>query len=113
MSLYAWSNLESTNVPAVKAVLGQEGIVEGIDYRGVPVVAYLCAIPNSPWSMVTRMDLAEVYAPLRERLWLTVLLLGAWASVGLSDVSGASITTASGIRRRSRCGKNSYLPNHY
>ncbi len=81
-------SLERTNVAAVKAVLGQEGIVEGIDYRGVPVVAALRAIPDSPWSMVARMDLAEVYAPLRERLWLTVLLvvallLGAAASVGL------------------------------
>jgi PAS domain S-box-containing protein len=80
--------LERTNVPAVKAALGQQGIVEGIDYRGEPVAAALCAIPDSPWSMVARMDTAEVYAPLRERLWLTVLLmgallLGAGASVGL------------------------------
>jgi PAS domain S-box-containing protein len=80
--------LERTNAPAVKAALGQQGIVEGIDYRSEPVVAALRAIPDSPWSMVARMDTAEVYAPLRERLWLTVLLmgallLGAGASVGL------------------------------
>jgi len=80
--------LTSTNVPAVKAVLGQAGIVEGIDYRGVAVVAALHAIPDSPWSMVARMDTEEVYAPIRDRLWLTVLLmvalfLGAGASVGL------------------------------
>jgi PAS domain S-box-containing protein len=80
--------LASTNVPAVKAALGQEGIIEGIDYRGVPVVAALRAIPDSPWTMVARMDLAELYAPLRERLWLTVLLMAALllsvgASVGL------------------------------
>ena len=72
----------------MKAVLGQAGIVEGIDYRGVPVVAILHAIPDSPWSMVARMDTEEVYAPIRDRLWLTVLLmvalfLGAGASVGL------------------------------
>src|ERR1019366_2409120 len=80
--------LARTNVPAVKAALGQEGIVEGTDYRGAPVVAALRAIPDSPWFMVARMDTAEVYAPLRQRLWLTVLLmaallLGAGASVGL------------------------------
>jgi PAS domain S-box-containing protein len=69
--------LESTNVPAVQAVLGQQGIVQGTDYRGAPVVAALRAIPNSPWVMVARMDTGEVYAPLRERLWLTVLLMGA------------------------------------
>jgi PAS domain S-box-containing protein len=80
--------LESTNVPAVKAALGQQGIVEGADYRGEAVVAALRAIPDSPWVMVARMDTAELYAPLRERLWLTVLLmgallLGAGACVGL------------------------------
>ena len=80
--------LTSTNVPAVKAVLGQGGIVEGTDYRGVAVVAALHAIPDSPWCMVARMDTEEVYAPMRERLWLIVLLmvalfLGAGASVGL------------------------------
>ena len=80
--------LERTDRSSVKAALGQQGIVDARDYRGVPVVAALRAIPNSPWSLVARMDLAEVYAPLRERLWLTVLLmgallLGAGASVGL------------------------------
>ena len=67
-------SLENTNVAAVKAVLGQEGVVEGVDYRGVPVLAALHAIPDSPWFMVARMDIAEVYAPLRERLRLTILL---------------------------------------
>ena len=51
-------------------------------------MAALRAIPDSPWFMVARMDTAEVYAPLRARLWMTVLfmaalLLGAGASVGM------------------------------
>ena len=80
--------LERTSSPAVKAALGQEGVIEGTDYRGVPVVAALRAIPDSPWALVACMDTAEVYAPLRERLWMTVLLmgallLGAGAGVGL------------------------------
>jgi len=62
-------------IPAVKAVLGQSGIVEGTDYRGVPVIAAIRAIPDSPWYLVARIDMAEVYAPLRERMWLTVLLV--------------------------------------
>src|ERR1035437_1257825 len=69
------SSLENTNMPAVKAALGQKGIVEGADYRGVPVLAALRAVPDSPWFLVARMDTAEVYAPLRERLWLTILLV--------------------------------------
>ncbi len=55
--------LSRTEVPAVQAVLGREGIVEGRDYRGVPVLAALRAIPDSPWFLVARMDLSEIYAP--------------------------------------------------
>jgi PAS domain S-box-containing protein len=81
-------SLENTNVPAVKAVLGQEGIVEGRDYRGAPVLAALHAIPDSPWFLVARRDTAEVFAPMRERLWqvvvmICVLLFGSGACVGL------------------------------
>jgi PAS domain S-box-containing protein len=66
----------SPDVPAVKAVLGETGIVEGLDYRGVRVIADVRPVPDTPWSLVARMDDAEVYAPLRERLWQTVALIG-------------------------------------
>jgi len=61
--------LENTEVLAVKAVLGQVGIAQGLDYRGVRVIGHLSAVPESPWYLVARMDTAEAYAPLRERLW--------------------------------------------
>ena len=80
--------LEKTNVAAVKAVLGQKGVEESADYRGAPVLAATCAAPNSPWFLVARMDTAEVFAPMRARLWqvvgmICVLLLGSAAGVGL------------------------------
>ena len=80
--------LENSDAPAVKAVLGQEGIVEGQDYRHVSVIAFVCAVPDSPWFLVSRMDRSEVYAPVRERLWLIgvvlgILLLGSGAGAGL------------------------------
>ena len=70
------------------AVLGREGIVEGRDYRGVPVIAVMRSIPDSPWFLVARIDTAEVFAPLAERLRLiiiliAVLLLGAGAGLAL------------------------------
>ena len=67
--------LEKTEIPAVMAVSGREGAVRGIDYRGHPVLAALRAIPGTPWYLVTRMDLEEIYAPLRERQGVTVLLV--------------------------------------
>lgn len=83
------SSLANTDMPAVKAALGQEGLVEGLDYRGVPVLAALRAVPDSPWFLVAHRDVAEVFAPLRTQLWqvtalIVVLLLGAGAGVGLA-----------------------------
>ena len=80
--------LDQKALPAARAALGQEGVMEGIDYRGVPVVAALRVIPDSPWSLVARMDAAEVYAPLRAQLKLVIglisaLLFGAGTGVGL------------------------------
>jgi PAS domain S-box-containing protein len=80
--------LSNADVPAVMAVLGKEGIVEGRDYRGVPVLAVLHAIPDSPWFLVARIDKAEVFAPLAARLRLiiiliAVLLLGCGAGLAL------------------------------
>ena len=69
--------LGNQDVPSVKAVLGWKGMVEGHDYRGVPVLAAVRAIPDSPWFLVARMDAAEVYRPMRETMWLMLLLVGA------------------------------------
>jgi PAS domain S-box-containing protein len=74
--------------PAVQAALGREGVIEGLDYRGVPVVAALRTIPDSPWALVARIDAAEEQRPMRARLWQTIvlvgaLLLGAAACVGM------------------------------
>lgn len=79
--------LAKTDVPAVKAALGQSGIVEGLDYSGMPVIADLRAVPDSPWRLVVKMNTSEIYAPLRERMWLLstvvgVLLIGAALSMG-------------------------------
>ena len=68
--------LTALSTPVARAALGQTGIVDGPDQRGVPVVAAIRSVPDSPWFIVTSMDLAEVYGPLRERLWPLVLLTG-------------------------------------
>jgi len=71
------SSLENIKMPAVQAALGHEGIMEGIDYRGEPVIADIRRIPDSPWFMVARMDTSEVYAPLTVMLWVVISLIGA------------------------------------
>jgi signal transduction histidine kinase len=78
--------LQEANLPAAMAVRGKEGNVEGVDYRGVPVVAIVGRIPDSPWYFFAKVDAAEIYAPLRERLrsvilFIIVLIAGAWLSL--------------------------------
>jgi PAS domain S-box-containing protein len=67
--------LSQTNVPAVMAVLGKEGIVQGLDYRGVQVLAVLKHIPDSPWFIVAKMDQAEAFADWQFHAGLILSLL--------------------------------------
>ncbi|MEI8064256.1 MAG: PAS domain-containing protein, partial [Verrucomicrobiota bacterium] len=80
------SPLSQTSLPGVQAVLGQEGVFTGRDYRDVPVMAALRTIPDSPWALVAKMDQAEVYAPVREQLRQVVILV-----VTLLFVAGSSV----------------------
>ena len=59
------------------AVTGREGIVEGRDKPGNPVVGYLRPVPGSPSFVVVRMELAEIERAGREHLWLMILLVSA------------------------------------
>ncbi|MCJ8501477.1 sensor histidine kinase [Desulfatitalea alkaliphila] len=63
--------------PAVLAAEGHRGVVQGPDYRGVPVVAAVGQVPDAPWFLVARMDRAEIEAPLRELLWVLIVLVTA------------------------------------
>jgi PAS domain S-box-containing protein len=69
--------LSRTDVPAVMGVLGRKGFVEGHDYRGVPSVAVILPIPDSPWFIVAKDDTAEVFAEWRTRAALILTLFAA------------------------------------
>jgi PAS domain S-box-containing protein len=67
--------ISETHLPAVMAAQGMTGVAEGIDYRGIPVIAALRAIPESPWFMVAKVDEEEIYASVRERFWMMVIIM--------------------------------------
>ncbi len=67
--------LTQASRPAVLAVLGVQGIVEGDDYRGVNVLAALQAIPDSPWFIVAKIDTAEAFAGANTRMILVVVVV--------------------------------------
>lgn len=64
--------LTSADLPAVRAALGQEGVFDGIDYRGVPVYAATRSIPDSSWAIVTKIDVQEMLEPVSQRIWYVV-----------------------------------------
>ena len=73
------------DLPSVMAVKGKTGIVEGIDYRGVPVLATLRKIPDSPWYLVSKIDVDEANALIKRRtqfVAIIVALLIAFSGAG-------------------------------
>lgn len=78
--------LTETSVLAVKAALGQTGIMEGRDYRNHEVIGAAQPVPGTPWFIISRIDKSEIYAPLQTRLWQTFLFIGV-----LTAASGAGL----------------------
>jgi signal transduction histidine kinase len=70
------------SMPATRAVQGFSGAMDGVDYRGHPVLAHTLQIPGSPWALVARVDKAEVYGPVRARRMATAVLIGALLLAG-------------------------------
>ncbi len=63
--------LERSTLPAARAALGIETTMEGIDYRGVPVLAVTRKVPDSPWGVVAKMDQVECYAAAKQMAKIT------------------------------------------
>jgi PAS domain S-box-containing protein len=77
--------ITGTQLPAAKGALGYEGTLEGVDYRGVPVLAAARGVPGSAWFMVAKVDSEEVFAPLRRRVRFIAIFFGL---AGLSLTAG-------------------------
>ncbi len=65
--------LADTGIAAVRAALGQEGIFEGKDYRGVNVLSVARKIPGSSWAIVAKVDLSEISEPIKTQAWWVVI----------------------------------------
>jgi PAS domain S-box-containing protein len=63
--------LNAPDLPAAMAVRGRHGVVQGVDYRGVAVLAALQRVPGTSWFLVAKEDTNEILGPIRTRGWLT------------------------------------------
>ena len=74
-------------LPAAMAVMGREGLMEGVDYRGVPVVGVLNKVAGTSWYMVNKVDKEEIYAPINQLtnwvLALTLSLIGVGGGIAV------------------------------
>ncbi len=78
--------IETSMLPAAVAARGEERIFGGVDYRGVQVLAATRSIQGSPWHIVAKVDMDEIFAPISELAWKMAFLV-----IGLIGASGASI----------------------
>ncbi|MBI5404255.1 MAG: PAS domain S-box protein [Ignavibacteriae bacterium] len=75
------------NIPSVLATTGKEGMFEGIDYRGVSVLSVIRKVPDSPWYMITKVDIEEIYAPVKEKaVIITILIFLTLVAVGIGFI---------------------------
>ncbi|MDP2110767.1 MAG: PAS domain S-box protein, partial [Thiobacillus sp.] len=65
---------------------GKGGLIEGADYRGIPVIGAARKVPDTPWFLVAKMDKEELYAPVRKTAWIVAVLTFAF-------VTGAGVVT--------------------
>ncbi|MDD5765531.1 MAG: PAS domain S-box protein, partial [Candidatus Marinimicrobia bacterium] len=64
-----------TNTPAVRAVLGQAGIFEGKDYRGIRVLSHIGTVPETNWFLIAKIDRQEIYSDLNTELRFVSVLI--------------------------------------
>lgn len=76
--------LDNDSIPAVKAVKGAKGIVEGNDYRKVPVLAFIEPIPGTDWILISKKDESEIYSDINvSSLWVAILILLVLSTAGV------------------------------
>ncbi len=66
--------VNDNNLPAAKAVNGFVGVVEGLDYRHVPVVGYVSPIPDFNWFIVAKIDKDEIQQPIKRWSIISVVV---------------------------------------
>ena len=107
--------LNQSRLPAAFGAEGKEGLIEGIDYRGVPVLAVTRRIPGSDWVLVTKVNTQEVYRPIRESGWWVIITAGlVFAGLGLGVLLLFRHEQASFYRRQYEAElKRQVLERHY
>jgi diguanylate cyclase (GGDEF)-like protein/PAS domain S-box-containing protein len=76
-------HLNGTPLPMTGALAGDSGIINSIDYRGREVLAAFAPVSNTGLGLVVKMDISEVYAPVKQHLMTALPVILAMALLGL------------------------------
>lgn len=68
-------SLSEQKLPEAMAVGGVEGTLDGIDYRGAPVLAAMRKVPGSPWYMIAKVNHSEVFTALNEQMTMIIIII--------------------------------------
>ena len=91
--------LARKEMPGVRAVLGHDAVFEGKDYNNAPVLAATKTIAGSPWSLVAKIELDEIYEPLKtQALWVTLFCALLVLATGLGIYNWWSRRTVKSLR---------------
>ncbi len=64
--------MSSPILPAAMGLRGVEGVVQGNDYRDVPVLAVSTHLPGTEWVLIVKMDEAEALSILSQHMTMAV-----------------------------------------
>jgi PAS domain S-box-containing protein len=67
--------IATQKLPAAMAIGGVTRTINGIDYRGVPVVAAMRKVPGTPWFMVAKIDREEILSVFNKQMTMVVIIL--------------------------------------
>ena len=65
---------DNSKIPSLVAAQGYKGVFESIDSRDVKVLSYSSPVEGTPWFIVTKMNMSDVYHELNENMFLLVLI---------------------------------------
>jgi PAS domain S-box-containing protein len=68
-------SVNEKNLPAAMALRGITETSDGIDYRGVKVIASMNKVPDTKWYMVSKIDKAEVLANLDGMMTRNIVII--------------------------------------
>jgi len=85
----------SRELPWSRLLQDSSDIIQGVDYRGVPVYAAVQKLTDFPWYIIVKEDEAEVNEPLRRNQWsigvlIAFLILGAGGGIAFLWQSNTS-----------------------